>query len=115
MKRHHLLWAVLCLSFLLTGCGIGGFWMNGDPFAAKNIKPYLQYWEKPGMTPEGRRRDSVGCGAGNTDYVGFNGPSLKNHQRPGETEKETESRLMQDWHTCMRGKDYRYVAATPTK
>lgn len=41
--------------FLLSGCGIGGFWMNGDPSVGKNLKPYGAHWVKDGMTKESRR------------------------------------------------------------
>lgn len=110
MKRRYLLYAALCLGFLLSGCGtqIGISGQAREDYL-KSIKPYLQYWDKPGITPEARRGDSKDCGAGNTDYVGFLGsPSLKTLQRPGETERQTDARLMQVWVGCMKQKGYRH-------
>jgi hypothetical protein len=107
----------LTLSLLLAGCGIGGYSMTGMVLEKdlKSIKPYLQYWEKPGMTVEGRIMDSKECG-GLNDSLQFTGTRvLKAAHRPGETERETETRLRQDWVACMREKGYRYVAVTPTK
>jgi len=111
MKRRHLLWAVPCLSFLLMGCGTQ-VPLSGRAFDEymKSIKPYLQYWDKPGMTPEGRRQDSVGCGAGDSDYVpGFGKTKIKAAQRPGETNNETDARLLHDWERCMIAKGYRFT------
>lgn len=111
MKRTYFLWMALCLSIFISGCMFGELGMYGKEREdyLKSIKPYLQYWDKPGMTPEGRRGDSKECGAGNTDYVGFLGsPSLKTLQRPGETERQTETRLMHDWVGCMKQKGYRH-------
>lgn len=110
MKYPMHSWAVLCLSFLLAGCGIGGFWMTGDPSAGKDAKPYLQHWEKPGWTPESRRVDSSACGTiGNDDYGDFSPATIKAAQRPGETERETRTRLRQDWLHCMKEKGYQWV------
>lgn len=78
-----------------------------------SIKPYLQYWEKPGMTPEGRRADSAACGAiGKDDRADIASARIKAAQRPGETERETDTRLGHDWVACMKEKGYRYVATT---
>jgi hypothetical protein len=119
MKQRICLWMALCLSFLLTGCELllqaGPGLTTGRDEYLKSIKPYLQYWDKPGITPEGRREDSVGCGASgdSSDRAGIGSARIKAAQRPGETERETETRLRQDWANCMRGKGYRYV--TPTR
>lgn len=100
------------LCFVISGCGIGGHWMNGDPSAGKNIKPYLHYWEKPEMTAEDRRQDSVICGAANTDYVmGFGQNRIKAAQRPRETDNETDTRLFQEWKRCMIQKNYRWTGS----
>lgn len=112
-------WGALALSIALSACGIGGQWMAGISGQAredylKAIKPHLQYYEKPGWTSEGRRGDSAACGAGNTDHVGFNNPvRLKATQRPGETDRQTEMRLWQEWHACMKNKGYQDVRAQP--
>ena len=61
MKRFMQLNAVLCLSILLAGCGIG---LGLFPYAVNhNIKPYLQYWEGEGITSRARQSESRECGS----------------------------------------------------
>jgi len=36
--------------------------MTGDPSAGKDIKPYIAYWQKDGVTEEERLADWVACG-----------------------------------------------------
>jgi hypothetical protein len=47
----------------LSSCGIGGFWMNGNPHM-EPTQPYVAHWIKDGMTKESRRFDFVECGGG---------------------------------------------------
>lgn len=109
----------LAVSLLQAGCGIGGFWMEGIGGQAredylKSIKPHLQYFEKPGWTPEERRRDSEACGAiGLDDRADIAESRIQAEQRPGETLGLTRARLGKDWHDCMVAKGYRGVRATP--
>lgn len=116
MKKRMVLWAAVFLGLLLSGCGTQ-VPLSGRAFDEymKSIKPYLQYWEKPGMTVEGRRVDSKECG-GLNDSIQFIGTQVvKAAHLPGETENQTETRLRQDWVACMREKGYRYVATTQSK
>lgn len=101
----------LCLSILLAGCALGELGMYGQAREdyMKSIKPNLHYWEKPGMTVDGRRDDSKECGGPRSDHTGFGPASVKAAQRPGETEKETEARLMQNWQRCMIKQGYLYT------
>jgi hypothetical protein len=119
MKQLMRLWMTLCLGFLLTGCAqLSPFVLSGKEREEylNAIKPYLQYWEKPGMTPEGRREDSKECGGPRSDYTGFGPITIKTSQRPGETEGETDTHLMQDWVRCMTQKGYRHEQyVTPPK
>lgn len=43
--------------------------MTGDPFYKPEIKPYIAFWQKEGMTEEGRQEDSVACGASRATAV----------------------------------------------
>lgn len=103
---------VLCLG--LSGCGIGGFWMNGSPFTAPS-KPYLQRWEKPDISPEQRRYDSRGCGsdwpetAAYPDDVSFSNERMNTTKKPGENVYATDRRLFDDWQRCMLKKGYVYT------
>ena len=73
-------------------------------------KSYIEYWERPAMTPEGRRQGSVRCGAADTDYIlGFGQNKIKAAQRPGETDDETDTRLLHEWQRCMIKQGYRYT------
>lgn len=98
------------LAIQLSGC-LYGQCMNG-PCALehsriiKSITPYLQKWEKAGVSPEARGEDSVDCG-GNTS-------SMSNHkekslQLPDETIWEARSRLANQWRQCMLDKGYLYT------
>jgi len=100
-------WVVLCLICPLAGCGIGGFWMTGDPSAGKDIKPYLAYWQKEGMTEEGRLKDWVACG-GMKDG-GFGYPLDPNARLSGESEQEFMTRLDHAFQRCMIRSDYHYT------
>lgn len=103
----------LTLSLLQAGCGIGGYSMTGMVLEKdlKSIKPHLQYYEKPGWTPETRRQDSAECSGPPNEYIQFGSNTIKAAQRPGETERQTENRLSQEWHACMKEKGYRDIRA----
>lgn len=61
------------------------------------------------MTSEGRRSDSMSCGAGNTDDIGFGQASIKAAQRSGEPEYQTRNRLLFGWERCMLKEGYRFT------
>ena len=89
---------------ILSGCGIGGLWMNGDPSVGINLKPYGARWVKEGMTRESRKMDWIACG-GEDD--------LKEHyeRKSGITNKEffdgLDAYRNQLW-VCMKSKGYGY-------
>jgi len=99
---------------MLSACGIGGYWMNGNPSAGRNIKPYLHHWEKHGVTSEQRREDSWICGAGATKY---GADQVSFSQKQAAAEKQTNEkddiaareRLREKWKNCMENKGYRHV------
>lgn len=107
----------LTFSHLLASCGIGGHTMTGMVLEKdlKSIKPHLQYYEKPGWTPESRRQDAAACGASgdSSDRASIGSARIKAAQLPGETERQTEMRLGQAWHACMKEKGYRDTRAVP--
>lgn len=113
MKPGAPQWALPCLCIALSGCGIGGFWMNGDPFYNPEIKPYIANWQKEGMTESGRREDSAECGASRStavaDDVVFPTELLKAEQRQGDAnELAAFWRLREKWSKCMESKGYRH-------
>jgi len=99
---------VFCLSFLLEGCGIGGMWMNGNPFPTP-VKPYLEYWEKPGMTADSRMQVSASCGGGLSDRPGPSQKQIEALKKEGESNGQTYTRLFTDWERCMVKNGYRYI------
>lgn len=110
MRDRKFAVCILFASTLLSGCGIGGFWMNGDPFAGNDIKPYIEKWDKPGMTSGTRDQDSANCGGGSGSHApGFSQGTVKAAQRPGEKDNVTYSRLHHEWQRCMLKKGYRYT------
>lgn len=110
MKPHALICS-LCIA--LSGCGIGGFWMNGDPSYKPDTKPYIAYWKMDGMTEESRRGDSAECGASQApaiaDDVMFPAEAL-NAERTKTDANELAAfwRLRRNWSQCMESKGYRY-------
>ena len=50
---------LLCVT--LSGCGIGGHWMNGNPNIGPSY-PYGAHWIKEGMTRETHLSDWIQCG-----------------------------------------------------
>lgn len=112
----QLLWIAPYLGLLLTGCNTTILVASGKEFRdyQRAIKPHLQYFEKPGWTPEERRRDSEACGAiGLDDRADIAESRIQAEQRPGETLGLTRARLGKDWHDCMVEKGYLGVRATP--
>jgi len=94
--------------FLLTGCGIGGHWMNGNPFP-EPITPYLHYWEKAGASPETRREDSVLCEGRRSDTEPFPYEYNKKLWLPNEKMAQARRRLANQWKVCMMEKGYVYT------
>ena len=72
------------------------------------IKPYLDLWDKSGMTIEMKGLDSVSCG-GARSGPGFGQAEALVAQRIGETEVEAIKRLGTQWDSCMVNKGYRYL------
>ena len=66
---------LIVMSVVLTACGIGGHWMEGNPVLDRNITPYLHHWFKENVTMEERRTDSRACGSAVTiptgDFIAF--------------------------------------------
>jgi hypothetical protein len=95
------------IAVLLTGC------INIEPALSgkayddyqKSIKPYLHYWEKPGMTEESRRTDWVACGGMVNGSYSSDAPS------GAKTEAILESAAIkrETIGGCMKAKGYRYV------
>jgi hypothetical protein len=120
MKSWIKLWFAICTSVALTACTFGNGHICGPQTPAANCdreayqklmypKPYLQYWDKPAMTPEGRRQDSFECGGSRSDSRPFSRGNEEELMQPGETIWKTRERLGIEWADCMKSKSYRYT------
>jgi len=111
MKTLIRIGVFLWVSILFAGCGIGGFWMNGNPFLTP-VTPYLHYWEKPRMTVESRMEDWVECGGASNGNFSPRIDKVKNERRPEEKNNwAAHDRLWLSLISCMKAKGYRYVAS----
>jgi len=96
----------MTFAFLMSGCGIGGFWMNGNPAVGKNITPIRDYWILPGGTKEARIQQWLECGgAENGRYhispLGFTSKEIK----------EASDKKFDQLQICMMRNGYRYVGS----
>jgi len=104
------------ISFLfLSGCGIGGYWMNGDPSGGKNITPSRDLWFLSEGSAEMRSKDWIECGGWPTGRYASSVvlPSEKNLSTKELFEigeKKDEKTV-----TCMLNKGYRYTGSCQTE
>lgn len=105
MRRY--LRMALCFTLCgLSGCGIGGYWMNGDPSAGRNVKPYGAHWIKEGMTREGRKFDFKECGG---DAVTLKaGYEIQRDQATADYFEGLNKHTLKV-HSCMQTKNYIYL------
>jgi len=96
----------LLLLLMLSGCGIGGFWMNGDPSVGKNITPLRDYWHIFEGKKEERARHWVECGGMENGGYGI--------YKEGVTSKNISAvsrEIFYNLQICMIKKGYRYVGS----
>jgi hypothetical protein len=101
----------LLISLGLTGCGIGGYWMNGNPNHSPTY-PYGAHWIKDGMTKESRRHDFKECGG---DSVSFKAGYEKQPDQTTADYFEGLNKHTLKVHSCMRAKDYMYLEQCDTR
>jgi hypothetical protein len=102
---------------MLSGCccGIGGMWVNGNPFPSPQ-KPALYSWYKDGVSSEERRNDAVICGSVRP-VITANSPcvirdfSCEDHLDnmpifPNITIQKERENLWKKWRNCMQSKGY---------
>lgn len=101
MKRILVIFAALTLH----GCGIGGMWMNGNPFYGR--EPYVpprDYWVKKGVVDSSQRSsDWIECGG---DYQGGGKDSFPESEMPEFLARKNYYKNIQ---RCMLEKSYKYV------
>ena len=96
-----------CLGLLLTGCNTTILVASGKEFSdyQKSIKPYIAYWQKEGMTEEGRLKDWVACGGNERGTFSW---KVK-QQLPDETDDAARTRQNFAFQRCMIRSDYHYT------
>lgn len=102
IKRTKLLLIPLLTTLLTACCGLECV----GP-VNRNIKPYIAYWEKTGMTEEGRLRDWMGCGGQANGTYGYR----RSGRLPDESEKAFEIRQEHAFQRCMIRAGYRYTGS----
>lgn len=119
MKVKSLALAVLCI--LLSSCGIGGYWMNGNPFPHKNNRPPLDKWEKASTntTPEQRFQVARECGSEGESYgssPSFYSEKVAAERKPSDkNDFAPRGRLYDEWERCLLKKGYRYIGEKCSK
>ena len=93
------------LALSLCGCGIGGTWMNGNPFYGR--EPYIpprDYWvKKEAVGPSQRSSDWVECGG---DYQGGRQQVFPESEIP---EFQSRKNLSKEIQRCMLRKGYKFI------
>ncbi|MRR28864.1 hypothetical protein EG834_00670 [bacterium] len=120
MKLCMKLYLLILVNLVMAGCMIGNGHICGpqtplaycDKEAYEKLlhpKPYLDYWEKPGMTVEGRSEDSFRCGG---SRGGDDPPESKINEimrLHNESYWQANERIQIEWRNCMKAKGYQYV------
>lgn len=88
-------------SLILTGCGIGGQYMNGlPPSKMKANVPLRDYWVTEDLAPEQRKRDWIEC-----EGHRINSPIP---ELSAKEWNEVTNAMHLDVQRCMLKKSYRY-------
>ena len=94
---------------MLSGCccGIGGMWVNGNPFPSPH-KPVLYSWYKDGVSSEETRmQDWIECGgAKDGDFSPYIGDLEKEKKPNEENDTQAYDRLWAKLKNCMQSKGY---------
>ena len=89
----------------LSSCGIGGWWIDGNPDAGQNaFKPMYQFWSKTAPDSGVNQKDWVDCGGKENGFVTIpkNDPSIKNRD-------DAYDKKYDEVESCMISKGYHYI------
>lgn len=105
--RYRLL--ILWIIFLIiSGCGIGGWWMNGDPSVGREpFKPEYLNFSKSESDANDLQRAWVGCGGTSTGVVDV--PSAKNLSIAESS--DMYDKKYDEVYQCMLDKNYKYIGS----
>ncbi len=79
--------------------------MNGNPFYEPDIKPYISYWQKDGMTEKSRLNDWVACGGLPDGSFALD----RKKRLPDENSDTFRTRLEFEFQRCLLQNSYRYT------
>lgn len=97
--------AMIFTAFILSSCGIGGWWMNGDP-SPEMVLPELSHWSKQNSDEKSRLSDWLSCGGNDAGMVKFSPP--KNYKNPGYEDYINGDKEYDAAQACMMSKGYKY-------
>jgi hypothetical protein len=108
--RGFLFWT-MALAVLLTGCGIGGVWLDPSNAPSRPPDPFLNHWIKEGITKESRRGDSWACGAAPTVFAAeyARPPEEQLNGKVGKKWHDALEQFSKQWISCMKSKGYVYL------
>ena len=105
MKTYFTLGCVLFSQFfILTGCGIGGFWMNGNPTLSESI-PLRADWQKDSSSITDLTQDWVECGGDSKGWYYVE----RSTTDTGQSYHEKNNLKYDAIQRCMLTKGYRYI------
>jgi hypothetical protein len=105
MRRLVQISAILGMSVILAGCGIGLGLFPKSSYETLHPKPYRDYWIKGGTTAEDRQADWVVCGGRENGNFSLH----PDRMLPGETNNQAYSRQSIALERCMLRAGYRYT------
>ena len=112
MKKNRLIkigffLVVIIFTAILSGCGIGGWWMEGDPrLGHVEYRPEIADWINSKKDFMARKKDWIICGGNERGGVELPHPSgdhYKDSVRADHNYDEAQA--------CMIGKGYRYIGS----
>lgn len=105
MKNYFSLACILFFqAFILTGCGIGGFWMNGNPNLSESV-PLRADWQKDSNSTADLVQDWIECGGDSKGWYYV-------ERSPTDTGQSYQSKSSLKHYAiqrCMLAKGYQYI------
>ena len=102
---RHLFLGVCASVILISGCGIGGVWLEPSSRPLSPSYPYGARWVKEGMTRESRLTDWVACGGGVNLSNGFRTNIHGELMRQYLDDMENHSKKLS---SCIQAKGYTF-------
>lgn len=102
---RYLVFVSCVITLHLTGCGIGGVWLEPSNRPLRPSYPFGARWVKEGMTRESRKADWVACGGGENLSDGFR---KWIQPEPWETFWPMKDAHSKQLSSCMQSKGYDY-------